>query len=127
MKKLTLEGFIAFEFTEFTEVKLVQSDGYRIDLIGRFKEVANSYPKAFLQVNYWLSNSYQTKDEILKGLMASFYGELSADYETENFSGSSMTGSWTERISTLEIGGHDLIKELRDEDGRFIIIELNIA
>ena len=90
-----------------------------------FKEAKESFPKSKFQVNYWLSNNPCTKDEILEGFIRKLYGDISADYESNDYCYSSYS-SGTYYDTTLQIGGHDLITELSSEQDIFVIIELNV-
>ena len=125
MKSIQLQGIIKFEYNTWNKLKLIQPDGYKIDVVDRFKEAKESFPKSKFQVNYWLSNNPCTKDEILEGFLRKLYGDISADYESNGYCYSSYS-SGTYYDTTLQIGGHDLITELSSEQDRFIIIELNI-
>lgn len=125
MKTIQLQGIIKFEYNTWNKLKLIQPDGYKIDVVDRFKEAKESFPKSKFQVNYWLFNNPCTKDEILEGFLRKLYGDISADYESNNYCYSSYS-SGTYFDTTLQIGGHNLISELSSEQDRFIFIELNI-
>lgn len=125
MKTIQLQGIIKFEYNNWNKLKLIQPDGYKIDVVDRFKEAKESFPKSKFQVNYWLSNNPCTKDEILEGFIRKLYGDISADYESNDYCYSSYS-SGTYYDTTLQIGGHDLITELSSEQDRFVIIELNV-
>ena len=64
---------------------------------------------------------------MLEGWLKKIFGAIDAEYGTESFSGSSMTGSWTEGYTKLNVGGHDLYREISSYEGNFILIELNFS
>lgn len=105
-------------------IKLVQEDGYKIDLVGRFKEATESFPNMEIQVGYYLSDDVCTKEEILEGFLKKLFGSVDASYEANVYAYSSWT-TGTYYDTNLTIGGHDLFLELNSEEGRFILIELN--
>ncbi len=126
MKTIELSGIIKFEYCDdFSKVKLLQDDGYKIDLVNRFNEVKESFPDSKFQINYWLSNEPCSKDEIVEGMLQKLYGFIEAGYEKEDYCYSSWT-SGTDYNTTLKIGGHNLDWELMDEKDRFMILEINI-
>lgn len=127
MKTIELSGVIKFEWNDFEKIKLIQEDGYKIDLVGRFKEAIESFPNAKVQVNYYLSEKVCTKKEMVEGFLNSnrpfvdwklvrdkLYGAIAADYEKNDY-----------RYSSWTSGGHNMIDELRNEAGKFIIIDIN--
>ena len=125
MKTFDFSGFIKFEYDSFDKIKLVQTDGFKIDLVNRFSEIKDNFPDIKLQVNYWLSDSECTKDKMTENFLRKLFGDLSADYEVNSYCYS----SWTSGIDyaiVLSIGGHDLYNELKDKEGKFLIIEINV-
>jgi len=125
MKTIELSGIIKFEYDNWNKVKLLQEDGYKIDLVNRFSEIKESYPNSKFQINYWLSDKICTKDEIVEGLLQKLYGFIEAGYEQEDYHYSSWTNG-TDYNTTLKIGGHNLDIELIDEEDRFMILEINV-
>lgn len=124
MKTIELSGIIKFEHDDWDKLKLVQEDGYKIDLVARFKEAYESFPKQEVQVNYWLSDKPCSKQKMQEAFLMKLCGNINADYEKNDYAYSSLT-SGTDYDTTLKIGGHNLYNELRMEEGKFIIIELN--
>lgn len=121
---IQLSGIIKFEYSDWDKIKLVQEDGYKIDLVGRFIEATESFPNQKIQVNYWLSDTPKTKEEMIGGVLTQHYGNLSANYDKTEFSYSSYT-SGTDYDTNLKVGGHDIYRELREQQGKYIVIELN--
>lgn len=125
MITVELKGRIEKGWTEsWQTIKLVQEDGYKIDLVGRFKEATESFPNMEIQVGYYLSDNVCTKEEILEGFLKKLFGSVDASYEANGYAYSSWT-SGTDYDTNLTIGGHDLFRELNNEEGMFILIELN--
>lgn len=126
METITLSGIIHLEWDSWNKIKLIQPTGFKIDLVNRFKEINESFPKGLsYQINYWLSDNPCTKDEMIGGWLKKIYGDISADYEKNDYRYSSWT-SGTDFDTILKIGGHDLLYELSREEGRFLIIEINV-
>ncbi len=61
---------------------------------------------------------------MVEGFLNKLYGAIEADYEKNDYRYSSWT-SGTDYDTTLKIGGHNMIEELRDEVDKFIIIDIN--
>lgn len=125
MKTFTFSGFISVGYNEdYQKISLVQDDGSGIDLISRFQEIQKWLHNKEVQVNYWISKTKKTKDEMLEGWLKKLYGIIDADYESEEYHYSSYTRG-TYNNSTLKIGGHDLFLELESKEGKYIIFEIN--
>ena len=125
MITVELKGRIEKGWTDnWQTIKLVQEDGYKIDIVGRFKEATESFPNMEIQVGYYLSDNVCTKEEILEGFLKKLFGSVDASYEANGYAYSSWTTE-TDYDTNLTIGGHDLFRELNNEEGRFILIELN--
>jgi len=127
-KQITLSGKISFQqIGYFENIFLVSENGFMIDLVSRVKEIKMSYSSNKIQVNYWLSVGFSSKNEMIKNIIEKIYcKDITADYEDTGYMGSSQTG-WCEAWDTeLKFGGHDLFEELMGQDGRFMIIEFNI-
>lgn len=127
MKTVEFSGIIKFEYGEFTKIILLQEDGLKLDLINRIDEAVNSFGNNTVQVNYWISDKKKTKNKMMEDLVKKLCGSINAEYETETCSGSSWTGSWTNKNSKLNIGGHDLLSELSSYQEKYIILELNFS
>ena len=125
MITVELKGRIVKGWTDgWKTIKLVQEDGYKIDLVGGFKEATEGFPNMEIQVGYYLSDNVCTKEEILEGFLKKLFGSVDASYEENGYAYSSWT-TGTDYDTNLTIGGHDLFRELNNEEGRFILIELN--
>lgn len=126
MKTITLTGIIKTEYNEhFETIKLIQEDGYKIDLVGRFKEAAESYKGLEIQVSYHLSEKVSTKSEMIQSFIKKLHGIVDAGFESSPYEYSEWT-TGTDYDTNLMIGGHDLFSELRHQQGKFIIIDLTI-
>lgn len=124
IKTIELSGKIEIEWDDWCKIKLVQEDGYKIDLVSRFKEAVESFPNCKVQVNYYLSDTPCTKDEMVEGFLKKLYGHPEASYTQSSYRYSSWT-SGTDYDTNLTVGGHDLARELYNEADKFIILELN--
>lgn len=118
MQKLTYKGLV----TENTRGEY--DDAL---FIGEMKEpIAYEFKKEIqgkqVSVRYWISNVEKTKEELTKNMIMTMVGAVDADYDdvySEN------TGYlWTEE--DINIGGHDLLAELRTNIGKFVYMEIDI-
>lgn len=123
MKTLELSGFIKIEYDKWSKIMLVQDDGLKIDLMGRIIEMVNSFGTTG-QVNYWLGFNKITKDEAFEKFLEKLYGHVSAEYESNSYYYSTLTGGGVEYDCELTIGGHNLYRELSGKEGMYLIIEL---
>lgn len=74
----------------------------------------------YLSVCYWISDKERSKEEISERFTALMFGESSAEYKDYY---SEATGYlWTDE--ECNIGGHDLIEELRQNLGKYCILEI---
>src|SRR5687767_7769977 len=105
MKTIELKGIIKIERDTWDKIKLISDDGYKIDLVGRFQEMQDSFKKHLCQINYWVTDSPKTKDQMLEGWLQTLFGGIDAEYGAETYYGSSQTGSWTEEWTRLKVGG----------------------
>lgn len=120
-----MSGIIEFSKHKFEKIKLVQPDGFKIDLVNRFNECLESYRNVSYQISFWLSDTPCTKDEMLEEYIRKMFGDISAKYESNDYSYSEYTHC-TDYDTILKIGNHDLLNELIDKQGKFIIFEINI-
>ena len=73
-------------------------------------------------VRYWTSDVEKTKEEIQESVLRKLFGDVDAMYSD---SYSEITGYlWTDE--ELNVGGHDLIEEIRSYLGKFIYLEVDI-
>lgn len=131
MKTIELSGIInvtdSWDFDKdnnYSKIILIQSDGYRIDLVARIIEMVDSFGETG-QVNYWISDKPKTKDEMVEGFLKKLYGHIEAKYDSDWHYYSTLTGGNMEYDTELKIGGHNLYNELQDKEGMFLIIELS--
>lgn len=125
MKTIELSGFIKIESCDpWTRIKLVQEDGYKIDLINRVQEAIENYPKHSIQVSYYLSNKACTINEMIEGWLRKLSGSVKIGYDKNEYSYSSWT-SGVDYDTEFIVGKHNIYRELICEQGKFIIIQLN--
>ena len=71
-------------------------------------------------VRYWTSDEEKTKDQLQESVLRKFFGDVEANY---NDAYSECTGYlWTDE--DLNVGGHDLLEEIRSYLGKFIYLEV---
>lgn len=125
MKKIKLFGKIERSYIGlFETIILVQDDGYKIDLIGRLREVEINSIDGMVQINYHTSDVYLTEHSYVENHILSISGALTAEYEANGYSYSSMT-SGTDYETILTVGKHNLFNELMSFNGKFAFFEIN--
>ena len=124
---LTFEGRLDIESYE-SRLYLKNEEGAEwIDLTNEFLKIGDQYPDKQIQVSYWASPERHTKDEMKERvLMRLMFGELYAYYDEDTVCYSTWTGCDTTYSQELQVGGHNLYKELYDLDGDYVVIEIAI-
>ena len=125
MNKVSLSGIIEYQYYDsYKKIKLVQPDGYKIDLIWRFSELVECLPSLTkLNISYWVSDTPKPLEEIMEQYLRQLYGVAEVGYSSEYYAYSEWTDGYYE-ISTLTIGGHDLFLELSSHEGKFLFLEI---
>ena len=121
-----MTGVVKYDNTNtFEKIKLVQEDGFLIDLVSRFIEIKESYPMATFQVNCFVSESKCSIGEAKEKWLYKLSGGIVAEFEVDSYSYSSWT-SGTDYNTNFSIGKHNIFSELRQSENKFLIIEINI-
>jgi len=71
-------------------------------------------------VKYWITDEEVSKDEAQEKFLNKIMGFAVADFSVHY-------GDWTGYLWTdedLNVGGHDLLEELKFHDGQFLILEI---
>lgn len=124
MDKITLSGIVLFKHEdEFERVKLVQDNGYEIDLILRFQEAMMNHKGHMMKVEYWTSDQPCTEDEMKEEFLRRAFGDPKVGYDKNDYCYSSWTWG-TDYDTNLRIGGHDIMSELYGEKGKFLLLNL---
>lgn len=68
-------GIVAtgYVFDHWNTIKLEQPDGYKIDLLLRFREWADSYGSK-VAVKYWITDKPMTKEQAQEGFLRTMLG-----------------------------------------------------
>lgn len=73
-------------------------------------------------VRYWTSDEEKTKEQLQKSMLRKLFGDVDANYSDAY---SDTTGYlWTDE--KLNVGGHDLLEEIRSYLGKYIYLEVDI-
>ncbi len=124
MKKVTLSGIIRYTYEgSFEHIKLAQDDGYEIDLILRFQEAIMNYKGYAVKVSYGLADGPCTEDELREGFLRQVFGAPKVGYEKHEYRYSSWT-SGVDYNTNFKVGGHDVMNELREHQGQFLLLHL---
>jgi hypothetical protein len=111
-------------FDNWTTIKIIQPDGYKVDLLLRFQEWVDSFGKA-VTVRYWITDKPTTKEDAQNGFIRSLFGPITAEMEANSYSYSEYT-SGVDYDAMLKIGGHDLMAELWGREGEHLWIEISL-
>lgn len=124
MKKITLSGIVLFKHDdEFERIKLVQEDGYEIDLILRFQEAISNYKDHMVKVGYGVSDAPCTEDEMQEGFLRHVLGVPNVGYDKSEYRYSSWTWG-TDYNTNFRVGGHNIMNELYEQKGKFLLLSL---
>jgi len=125
MSKFIIKGQLDFgRVSNFDRIIIVHPKSkWRMDLLGRLQELQLNARDNKIQFNYTISDTLLTDIELQENLIKKLAGCLDTDFSTYETGYSEYT-SCTEYVSTLSIGGHDLMKELRNSKGKYIHIEV---
>lgn len=76
-----------------------------------------------VSVRYWITDKEATKDEAQESFVRKLFGEAEVKFGARY---SEITGYlWTDE--DLNVGGHDLLAELRGHVGKWLILEVEVA
>lgn len=119
---IILKGKIELTYSDFYEsIKLVQDNGYKIDLVSRFREYVDSYRCTYIEVFYYISYREYTYRKLIDSFSKKIHGYVDASYEKISFSNHTYEDEYE---TTLKIGEHDFFKELSNNEGKFIFIQI---
>lgn len=77
----------------------------------------------YASVRYWTADAPMGDDEINEAAVRSMLGEAEARYRVAY---SDVTGYlWTDE--DINVGGHDLLEELKGQAGRYLLLEIGYA
>jgi hypothetical protein len=111
--------------SSFERIFLEGADGYKVDLLGRLHETMYNYGTK-VSIRYWISPESQTKDELITRTLSILDGAIDIEFDAHEYSYS----EWTHRVdyvTTFTIGGHDMFKELKSRDGKYLYLEGDFA
>jgi len=75
----------------------------------------------YASVRYWTADAPMGDDEIAEAALRLLFGEADAQY-TAHYS--DVTGHlWTDE--DINVGGHDLLEELKSQAGRYCLLEIS--
>jgi len=96
--------------------------GYNTEAFAeRFQDIIG-YGKKKVTVRYWISDTEKTKTELVEDTIRTISGSAEACYSHRY---SELTGYlWTD--AATKVGGHDLLRELEGEKGKFLYMEIDL-
>lgn len=117
MRTLTYNGLITEGYNGDND------DALYIDNTCITQELAEEINGKQVSARYWISkNKINSKEEAQESFFKTLIGVAESEYESAY---SEVTGYlWT--TENLQIGGHDLDSELRDSEGKYILLEIDI-
>ena len=110
-------------FSEWDTIKLVQPNGYRIDLVLRLQEWVGSYGQK-VSIRYWVTDKPVSLDQAPEGFIRSLGGSASVALDSNEYSYSEVT-SGVDYDTELKVGGHDLFKELQGKVSKHLWLEIS--
>ncbi len=118
LKTLTFKGFIKEgDYADNYDAIFIGETGEPIA-----KELEYEIDRKQVSVRYWISDVEKTKEQLQESVLKNLIGAVDAEYSDRY---SDVTGYlWTDE--NLNIGGHDLLAELRSNKGKFIWLEIDI-
>jgi len=123
---LQISGVIFFDDDNRACLYLINGDD-KINLTEWFESAVEQNGNK-VQLSYWISDNPCKKEDMLESWLKKIHGAIETDCD-EVYQGSWTYGggSWAsyDKNYSFKIGGHDLFQELSEQDGRFIILELN--
>ena len=121
----TIRGFIKRGYNNgFNPIDIIQEDGYKINLINYFDELIYNYGNK-VTIRYWTAANRQTDDNIKKGVIYTVSGRIDAKFDKEDYQYSEYT-SGTDYNSILNIGNHNLYRELLEKEDKYLLLEINV-
>lgn len=126
MKKertLVLSGFIDTHWDYWTKLKLVQHDGFKIDVVGRIQEAKESWNSSKVNISYHISDLELTKQQLTELSVLRYSGALTAEYEANEYAYSEYTHG-TDYDTLFKVGNHDLYKTLLEKRGKYLHLEI---
>lgn len=118
LKVIELEGFIKEEsYRNTDETLFIDTMEYPIT-----KFLEENIKNKIVTVRYWISNIKQTKEQIQEAATLTVMGLLESEFWEQY---SEITG-YLGTDETLNVGGHDLLEELRSNIDNYIILEIEI-
>lgn len=114
----TYEGLLSLHsYGEADDILFLSSE--RDPLCEVFED---SLARKLVTIRYWITDTQATKEQAQESFIRKLYGETYCKFGARY---SELTGYlWTDE--KCQIGGHDLIKELKSYIGKWLILEVNI-
>ena len=124
---ITIKGIIETAYVKdyFTSIVIVQSDGYKIDLLNRMEEYVFNYGKK-VTIRYWIASRKESDAKVKKGFLHKLMGNINIEFEKEDYQYSEYT-SGTDYNTIFDISGHSLYGELLGQQGKYLILEIDFA
>lgn len=103
----------------------VHGDDSTVSLIDVFSDMERKQGAKQLAISYWVIDEIRTRDEIVEQQLRQFYGAPHADWYRSGSGGNTeWTGNWNPEPSRAGVGGHNILQELQDHDGRYLHLEI---
>lgn len=112
-------------YDNYDTIILRQPDGYGIDLVNRIAEASFNYGTA-VNVRYWTAKSAQSRDAMQEAAIRKMCGAVDVQHRTEDYSYSEYTSD-TDYITAMDVGKHNLYKELCTHNGKFLYLEIEFT
>lgn len=123
--EIKLQGYIKVycHEGEFRAIKLVDGD-QESDLVTKFKAIFDLY-ESEVSVNFFVCDKKISEKEVLEAHIAKLSGAIDAKYESYSYDYSEHSYG-TYHDTYLQIGGHNLLDELSDSEGKWCLMKINV-
>lgn len=119
---LTYAGWLSIGYGESDEaLKLYDPDGDTPD--GPLAELLKeAFAGKQVSVRYWITDERVDRDQAQEAFLRTLFGDIEVEFNAHY---SDITGYlWTDE--ELNIGGHDLLSELKSHKGKWLILEVEV-
>lgn len=124
--KVTLIGrieVVRYVYGEYSDIAIVDETGYKRLLAGAIRDFTINYGRHVNLRYYTSKHPLKSLSHAQTVFMTKLFGGLDVDFSAQEVGYSDIT-NWMEYTTELRIGGHDLFKELSEQDGGYIVLEI---
>jgi hypothetical protein len=122
MNTLTFAGWLSEGYGESEEALVLGDPGNGVNDNPLVDTLESEIHGKQVTVRYWVTDQKVTREEAQEAFLESVFGAAVVDFHAHY---SEITGYlWTDE--ELNIGGHDLLAELKSHIGKWLILEIDV-